>query len=130
MTTHTIILLIIIGLTAGVLSGFVGIGGGVVIVPALLYAFGMSQFEAQGTSLFTLLFPVGILALMNYSNAGHVNWKFGAVIALTFVVGGYFGSKVALKISPSVIKIIFGVVMAYVSVRMIISGINTFTNDS
>ena len=129
MTTQTILILVIIGIMAGMLSGFVGIGGGVVIVPALIYALGMSQLEAQGTSLFILLLPVGILAFYNYYRNDHVDWRFGLIVALAFVLGGFFGSKLALKISPSVIRITFGVIMGYVSIRMIISGIKTFSND-
>lgn len=130
MSPQTIFILVLIGVLAGVLSGFVGVGGGIVIVPALMYALGMSQMEAQGTSLFVLLLPVGILAVNNYYKSGDIDWKFGSIIALTFVAGGYIGSKLALKISPSWVRIIFGVIMAYVSVRMIISGINTLQNES
>ncbi|NRA10664.1 MAG: sulfite exporter TauE/SafE family protein [Crocinitomicaceae bacterium] len=130
MSTQTIIILIIIGLCAGVLSGFVGVGGGVIIVPALIYVLGMSQYEAQGTSLFVLLLPVGILAVMNYSKEASINWKFGLIISLTFVVGGFVGSKIALKINPAYVKLIFGVLMAYVSIKMILSGINTFSDES
>jgi len=127
---QTILILILIGLCAGILSGFVGVGGGVIIVPALIYFMSMSQMEAQGTSLFVLLLPVGILAVINYSKHGTINWKFGLIIALTFIVGGYFGSKIALKINPAYVKLIFGVLMAYVSFRMIMSGINTFSDES
>lgn len=130
MSPQTILILSGIGVLAGILSGFVGVGGGVVIVPALMYAIGMSQMEAQGTSLFILLLPVGILAVNNYYKADNVNWKFGLVVALTFVVGGYVGSKLALRISPSLVKIIFGVIMAFVSVKMILSGVNNFSNES
>ena len=130
MSTQTIIILIIIGLCAGVLSGFVGVGGGVIIVPALIYVLGMSQYEAQGTSLFVLLLPVGILAVMNYSKEASINWKFRLIISLTFVVGGFVGSKIALKINPAYVKLIFGVLMAYVSIKMILSGINTFSDES
>lgn len=130
METQTVIILVLVGIAAGILSGFVGVGGGVVIVPALMYALGMSQYEAQGTSLFILLLPVGFLAVLNYYKAGSIHWKFGLIVALTFVVGGYVGSKFALKISPAWVKLIFGLIMAYVSVRMIISGYNTITNDS
>ena len=80
MTTQTIITIILIGITAGILSGFVGVGGGILIVPALVYTMGMSQFEAQGTSLFVLLLPVGILAVMNYAKADTINWKVGIII--------------------------------------------------
>ncbi len=130
MDTHTLLILISVGILAGILSGFVGVGGGVIIVPALMYAIGMSQMEAQGTSLFVLLLPVGILAVNNYYRAGNINWKFGLIIAGTFVIGGYIGSKLALRISPSIVRIIFGLLMAYVSIRMIASGINTFNHES
>ncbi|TNE76220.1 MAG: sulfite exporter TauE/SafE family protein [Bacteroidetes bacterium] len=130
MEQQTIYILIVIGILAGILSGFVGVGGGVIIVPALVYVLGMSQHGAQGTSLFILLLPVGILAVMNYWKAGNVNWKFGLIVAVTFVIGGYIGSKLALRLSPGLVKLIFGLVMAYVSVRMILSGFNTLTNES
>lgn len=130
MDSQTIILLIGIGLVAGILSGFVGVGGGVIIVPALIYVLGMGQLDAQGTSLFVLLLPVGILAVMNYWKSGNINWQFGIIIALTFVVGGYVGSKLALKISPALVRFIFGIIMAYVSFRMIMSGYNGLSNES
>ena len=130
MDSQTLLILLAIGVLAGILSGFVGVGGGVIIVPALIYVLGMSQFEAQGTSLFVLLLPVGILAVHNYYKTDQINWKYGIVISLAFVVGGYFGSKFALKMSPAVIRILFGAVMAIVSIKMITSGINTLSNDS
>lgn len=130
MDSQTIILLVGIGLVSGILSGFVGVGGGVIIVPALIYVLGMGQLDAQGTSLFVLLLPVGILAVMNYWKSGNINWQFGIIIALTFVIGGYVGSKFALKISPSLVRFIFGIIMAYVSFRMIISGYNGLSNES
>ena len=130
MTTQTIIIIILIGIFAGILSGFVGVGGGILIVPALVMAMGMSQFEAQGTSLFVMLIPVGILAVFNYAKADFVNWKVGVIIAIAFVLGGFFGSKLALKLSPSLVKLIFGIIMAYVSVRLIFSGYNSISNES
>lgn len=130
MSVQTILILVIIGVSAGILSGFVGVGGGIIIVPALVYVLGMSQFEAQGTSLFVLLLPVGILAVVNYSKAQTINWRFGLIIAVTFLVGGFVGSKIALKINPAYVKLIFGVLMAYVSIRMMMSGINTFSDES
>jgi uncharacterized membrane protein YfcA len=130
MSPQTIVILVSIGVVAGILSGFVGVGGGVIIVPALVYALGMSQFEAQGTSLFVLLLPVGILAVGNYWKSGNINWQFGLVIAITFVVGGYIGSKLALRISPSLVKLIFGVIMTFVSFKLIMSGINGLSNES
>lgn len=130
MTANTIFILIGIGLMAGILSGFVGIGGGVVIVPALMYTLSMTQYQAQGTSLFILLLPVGILAVMNYYKSGHINWQFGIIVAAAFVIGGYFGSKLALRISPSIVKIVFGVLMTYVSIKMILSGIKGLPHES
>ncbi|MDX2362143.1 MAG: sulfite exporter TauE/SafE family protein [Crocinitomicaceae bacterium] len=130
MSPQTILILVAIGMLAGMLSGFVGVGGGVIIVPALIYALGMSQFEAQGTSLFVLLLPVGILAVNNYWKSGNINWQFGLVIAITFVVGGFIGSKLALKISPALVKLIFGIIMTFVSIRLIMSGINGLSNES
>jgi uncharacterized membrane protein YfcA len=129
MTTQTIFILITIGLLAGVLSGFVGVGGGIVIVPGLVYMLGFSQHQAQGTSLFILSMPVVILATMNYWKSGNVNWKFGLIIAATFILGGYIGSKLALKISPGLVKFLFGILMAYVSFRLIVSGYQSLSSD-
>ncbi len=129
MTTQTIFILITIGLLAGVLSGFVGVGGGIVIVPGLVYMLGFTQHQAQGTSLFILSMPVVILATMNYWKTGNVNWKFGLIIAATFVLGGYIGSKLALKISPGLVKFLFGILMAYVSFRLIVSGYQSLSSD-
>lgn len=125
MTIQTIVALILIGVFAGMMSGFVGIGGGVVMVPALVYIMGLSQHTAQGTSLILMLPPIGILAVMNYYKQGHVNISYGVIIALAFVIGGYFGSKIALKMSASKVKLIFGILMLYVSVKMIYSGLKS-----
>lgn len=122
MTLQTILLLILIGLAAGALSGFIGIGGGVVIVPALIYILHMNQHAAQGTSLLLMLPPIGILAVMNYWKADKINWEYGAIIALAFVIGGYFGSRLSLKLNPSLVKVIFGILMLYISFKMIYSG--------
>ncbi|MEY4522916.1 MAG: hypothetical protein RIT10_2101 [Bacteroidota bacterium] len=123
MTNSTLLILLSIGLGAGILSGFVGIGGGVVIVPALVFLLGLSQHEAQGTSLFVLVMPVVFLALTNYWKTGNVNWKYGVIIAIAFIIGGYFGSKLSLKLSPQIVKLVFGLLMAYVSFQLIFSSI-------
>lgn len=123
MTNSTLLILLSIGLGAGMLSGFVGIGGGVVIVPALVFLLGLSQHEAQGTSLFVLVMPVVFLALTNYWKTGNVNWKYGLIIAIAFIIGGYFGSKLSLKLSPQIVKLAFGLLMAYVSFQLIFSSI-------
>ncbi len=128
MTLQTIITLFLIGIVAGILSGFVGVGGGVVIVPALVFFLGLTQHQAQGTSLFILLLPVGILAVLNYSKTGNINWTYGIIIALAFLIGGYFGSKLSLKLSPSIVKLVFGIIMAFVSFKLILSGYNSISN--
>lgn len=122
MTLQTILILSIIGLFAGILSGFVGVGGGIIIVPALVFFLGLTQHEAQGTSLFVLMMPVVALAVFNYQKEGNVNWKFGLIIAVTFLVGGFIGSKLSLRLSPGIVKLIFGIFMAYISFRLILSG--------
>ena len=128
MTVQTILILLTIGVFAGMLSGFVGVGGGIIIVPALVFFMGLTQHQAQGTSLFILVLPVGILAVMNYSKSSNINWNYGIIIALAFIVGGYFGSKLSLKISPSIVKLTFGIIMAFVSFKLILSGYNSISN--
>jgi uncharacterized membrane protein YfcA len=128
MTLQTIFILVMIGISAGILSGFVGVGGGVVIVPALVYFLGLTQHQAQGTSLFILLLPVGILAVMNYAKTGNINWNYGVIIAITFVIGGYLGSKLSLRLSPGVVKLVFGLIMAFVSFKLVMSGYNSIGN--
>jgi hypothetical protein len=129
MTLQTILLLSLIGLFAGILSGFVGVGGGVIIVPALVFFLGLTQHEAQGTSLFVLMMPVVALAVLNYWKAGNVNWKFALIIATTFLVGGFIGSKLSLRLSPGLVKLIFGIFMAYVSFKLIISGYTSINSN-
>ncbi|MBP9103930.1 MAG: sulfite exporter TauE/SafE family protein [Chitinophagaceae bacterium] len=119
MGTETLILLIAIGFTAGVLSGLVGIGGGIIIVPALIFFLGFSQQEAQGTSLGLLLLPVGILAVINYYNKGYIDVKVVGVMCLAFVVGGWVGSKVALQLSEETVKKIFAIILLYTAFKML-----------
>ena len=122
MSLQTIFILALIGLAAGMLSGMVGIGGGMVIVPALVFILGLSQHQAQGTSLFILTLPVLLLAVVNYWRTGNVNWRFGLVIASTFVLGAFFGSKLTLRLPEAWVKLIFGLLMAYVSIQLILAG--------
>jgi uncharacterized membrane protein YfcA len=129
MTPQTIFMLVSIGLFAGLLSGFVGVGGGIIIVPALVFLLGLTQHQAQGTSLFVLMLPVVSFAVLNYWKSGNVKWEYGLVIAMTFIVGAYFGSKLSLKISPGLVQLIFGILMAYISFRMILSGYTSISSD-
>jgi len=114
----TIFFLICIGLLAGFLSGILGIGGGVVMVPLLLLV-GFTQHQAQGTSLAVMLPPVTLLAVLQYSKAGHVDWKMALVISATFIIGGLFGSKLAIVINEQLLKRIFGVLMLCIALKMI-----------
>ena len=119
MTTATIIILIIIGLAAGVLSGLVGVGGGLIIVPALVYFVAFSQKAAQGTSLGILLLPVGILAVMQYYQKGFIDVKVVLIVSLGFLIGGWFGSKMAVSLPVATIKKIFAIFMLLTALKML-----------
>ncbi len=114
-----ILILLGVGLVAGVFSGLVGIGGGLIIVPALVYFLGFTQHAAQGSTLFMFLFPIGILGVFNYWQAGHVDWKTALIIASTFIIGAFFGSKIAISLDKQTVQRIFGVVMLLLSIKMI-----------
>ncbi len=119
MNMTTILILVAIGVIAGIFSGILGIGGGLVMVPLLVFALGFNQFQAQGTSLAVLAVPVTFLAAYTYYNAGHVKIKYAAVIAVTFIIGGYLGSKWAITIDQVILKKIFGVLLIVVALKMI-----------
>ena len=119
MNIQTILLLAIIGLAAGVLSGMIGIGGGIIIVPALVFILGFSQQQAQGTSLGLLLLPVGILAVLNYYKQGYIDIKVVAIMSVTFVLGGWLGSKLSLSLPQETIKKIFAVLLIIVAGKML-----------
>jgi len=121
MDITTCIILIVIGLLAGILSGLVGVGGGILMIPLLIMFLGLTQHQAQGTALFAMLPPIGILAAMNYYKAGFVKWEYAAVIALTFVVGGYFGSKLAISLPAQTVRKVFGVIMLIGAIKLIFS---------
>lgn len=118
MNLTLFISLLIIGLLAGVLSGIMGVGGGVVMIPLMIVILGYSQHEAQGTSLAVLVIPVTFLAAYNYYTEGYVNWKFAIIIALGFIVGGYLGSKYAVSINQSLLKKIFSVILIVAALKM------------
>ena len=118
MSIETVLLLIIVGLAAGVLSGMVGVGGGIIVVPALVIFLGFSQHQAQGTSLGLLLLPVGILAVMNYYNKGYIDIKVVAIMSIAFVLGGWLGSKLSLSLPQDTVKKIFAIVLFYTAFRM------------
>jgi uncharacterized membrane protein YfcA len=121
MTISTLLILIMIGVLAGIMAGMLGIGGAIIMVPALVYILAMNQQAAQGTSLAVMLPPVGIIAAYNYYKAGQVNLKFALILAVFFLVGSYFGSKLSLNLPESVLKKIFGFLLLAVAAKMLLS---------
>ncbi|MCU1310198.1 MAG: hypothetical protein JWO20_1323 [Candidatus Angelobacter sp.] len=113
-------LYLLLGLVAGVFSGIIGIGGGILIIPALTYFFHQSQHKAQGTSLGALLAPIGLLAFLAYHRAGNVDVKAALLIAAGFLVGGYFGGIWAQHLSDLVLRRVFGFVLLAVAADMLL----------
>ncbi|MBL0232229.1 MAG: sulfite exporter TauE/SafE family protein [Chitinophagaceae bacterium] len=139
MTTQIILIALLIGLAAGVLSGLVGVGGGIIMVPALVFALQYTQHQAQGTSLAVLTLPVVIIASLYYyhqcQRAGTpIDLKVVGLLAAGFLVGGYFGSKLALAIPEDILKKVFALILLYTAIKMVgwdslfikwIKGLNT-----
>jgi len=121
MSVSMLILLLVIGIITGVVAGMFGIGGAIIMVPALVFIMGLGQHMAQGTSLAVMLPPIGIIAAWNYWKAGQVNLKFALILAAAFLIGSYFGSKFALNIPQNVLKKIFGVLLLLVAAKMLLS---------
>ena len=119
MTAELIIIILLIGLFAGILSGLVGVGGGLIIVPALIFFLGFNQHQAQGTSLGLLLLPVGILAVINYYNKGNVDVKVVAIMSIAFIAGGWMGSKLALRLPEDTVKKIFAIFLFYSAFKLL-----------
>jgi uncharacterized protein len=110
---------VLVGSAAGYISGLVGIGGGVVIVPALVLVAGLSQQTAQGTTLAMLLLPIGILGVLNYMKAGHVDWRLALMLSAGYVVGSWFGSRLALSLSPAELKRVFAVFLLVMAGKLL-----------
>jgi len=119
MTTTTIVILIIIGIAAGIFSGLIGVGGGLIMIPLFVVLLGLNQHQAQGLSLAVMLPPVTFLAALNYHRAGAIDWRMALIVSAFFIIGGYFGSKFALKIDQQTLKKVFGVVILVVALKMI-----------
>lgn len=119
MTPSLILMLILTGLAAGMLSGLVGIGGGIIMVPLFVYFLGFSQHTAQGLSLAIMLPPVTFLAVYNYHQSHGIDWRYALIVAVVFFIGGYIGSKIAININQQMLKKIFGIVMILAAVKMI-----------
>jgi len=114
--------LLAIGLIAGVLSGMFGIGGGLIIVPALLFLVKMQQFEALGTSLAALIPPVGLLGAIEYYRNGHINLKYAALIAFGLFIGAYFGARITLSLSPDLVRRMYAIFLLIVAARILFFG--------
>ncbi len=119
MDTQTVIILLLVGIAAGTLSGMVGIGGGILIVPALVYFLGFSQKMAQGTSLGILLLPIGLLGVLQFYKQGFIDMRVVLIISLAFFFGSYFGSKIALSLPQETVKKVFAVLMILIAVKML-----------
>lgn len=119
MTATQIILLAIIGLVAGMLSGSLGVGGAIIVIPALIFFLGFTQHQAQGTSLAFMVPPVTLLATIQYWKNGYVNWKFALVLALMFFVGSYFGSMLSIGLPEKVLRKAFGGLLLVVAIKLI-----------
>ena len=138
MDISTLIILSLIGLTAGIASGYIGIGGGVIIIPALIYFLKLDQYQAQGVSLALMLPPIGILAFYSYYQNGTFNLivegtsqknlliYYALIMAVFFVVGGWLGAKLSFKTPIHIVQLIFGGVMFYASIKMIINGLQYY----
>jgi len=121
MSTTMLLILIVIGIVTGFMAGMLGIGGAIIMIPALVFFLGITQQTAQGTSLAVMLPPIGIIAAYNYYKAGQVNIWFAVVLAVFFLVGSYFGSKLALNLPQSLLKRIFGILLLLIAAKMLFS---------
>lgn len=121
MTIIEILGILIIGLVAGIFSGTMGIGGGIIIVPALVFFIGFPLHKAQGTSLALMTMPVMFIAAYNYQKEGFVNIKVALLLAATFMIGGFFGSKLSIALPENIIKKIFAVFLIIISIKMFFS---------
>ncbi len=124
MTLQTILIILLIGLAAGVLSGLVGVGGGILIVPALVFFLQYNQHQAQGTSLGVLVFPVVLLGFLKYYYDGKhggtpIDMRIVGLIAIGFFIGGFFGSSLALKINQQLLRKIFAIILLYTAFKML-----------
>ena len=138
MDITTFITLSLIGLTAGIASGYIGIGGGIIIIPALVYFLNLDQYQAQGVSLALMLPPIGILAFYSYYQTGTFNvvenditYKnlliyYALIMAVFFIMGGWIGAKLSFKTPIHLVKLVFGTFMFYASVKLIMNGIQHY----
>lgn len=124
MAVQDILIIILIGISAGMLSGMVGIGGGIILVPALVYFLGYTQHQAQGTSLGVLTFPVVILGFLTYFKECRqmgvpIDFRIVGIIAIGFIAGAYFGSHIAIRIDRVMLKKFFGILLLFTALKML-----------
>jgi len=118
----TTFLLLAIGLIAGVFAGMFGIGGGLIIVPALLFLLGLKELEAIGTSLAALIPPVGLLGAAEYYRNGYMNLRFAGLVAVGIFLGAYFGARIMIPLPPEVIRRLYGIFLLAIAARMLLTG--------
>lgn len=119
MSVTTLLILLLVGVVTGFMAGMLGIGGAIIMVPALIYILGFSQHMAQGTSLVVMLPPIGIIAAYNYWKAGQVDIKVAIILVITFLLGSYFGSKLATTLPQATLRKIFAILLLLVATRML-----------
>jgi hypothetical protein len=120
MPTYQILILIAVGLIGGILSGGLGVGGGIVIIPTLVIALGLSQHEAQGAFIGMAVFPVQFFAAWNYYKSGNLDWRIPLILLFTFTLGSYFGAFLTNNfISDQLLKKIFGILLLFTAIKMI-----------
>jgi len=118
MELQTSILIALIGIVAGLLGGMLGLGGAIIIIPALVMLLGYSQQMAQGTALIMMVLPVGALAAFQYYKNGFVDLKASLIMAVFFFVGGYFGAKFATQIPQALLKKVFASMLVFIAIKM------------
>jgi uncharacterized protein len=118
MNITDLLLLSLIGCAAGFAAGMLGIGGAIIMIPGMVFLLGMSQQDAQGTSLAVLLLPIGIFATIQYYQKGFVNLKFALILIVAFVIGSYFGSILAVRIDNKILQKVFAVLLLLVGIKM------------
>ncbi len=119
--TVYVVSFLLLGLVAGILSGLLGVGGGILLVPALVLVFGLTQHGAQGTTLALMVPPIGLLAAWTYYKQGHVDVKIAALICVGFFFGGLLGAKFATAINATLLKKLFGMALLITALKMILS---------
>ena len=120
MDIQVVLSLVLIGVLAGILSGLVGVGGSVIMVPLLVLLLGFNQHQAQGTSLAVLVVPVTAVAVYTYHKEGFIDWRYVGIIAVFFVIGGYFGSKIAVGLDQKMLKKVFGFILLLIAGKMLL----------